>query len=495
MLYLALDQGGHASRALLFDGTGQQVAAAHVPVATCGQGLRVEHDAEELACSLEVAAADVLESLPARDRSIAAAGLATQRSTIVCWERSSARPLSAAVSWQDRRAHRFVSGLQGLEPRIRELSGLVLSAHYGASKLRWCLDNLPPVQRAADRGDLLIGPLSSFLLARLLTGRPALADPANAARTQLYDPARGDWSPELLELFGVPRELLPGCVPTLHEFGTLATAQGACPLRACTGDQAAAAFAFGRPREDTVYVNVGTGAFVQRISPLGAALPDGLLKSVLLSDGEASVFSLEGTVNGAGSAVDWLRAQVALDVDRAIGALAGSAAMETPLFLNGIGGLGAPYWRHDFQSEFIGRGDDQGRVRAVIESVAFLLCVNLERMNGDRRLERIVISGGLSRCDYLCEVLAGLSGLEVQRMSQCEATARGVAFLAAGLPDGWTDVPLERWFEIEAGAALAARFAAWRAELERRLDRTESAQAGPSVSMISRASQDSSPPE
>lgn len=470
MLYLALDQGGHASRALVFDGEGQQVAVAHVAVATCGQGLRVEHDAEELARSLEVAATDVLESLPARDRSIAAAGLATQRSTIVCWERGSARPLSAAVSWQDRRAHRFVDGLRALEPRIRELSGLVLSAHYGASKLRWCLDNLPPVQLAARRGDLLIGPLSSFLLARLLAERPALVDPANAARTQLYDPARGDWSPELLDLFGVPRELLPGCVPTLHRFGTLALAQGGCPLRACTGDQAAAAFAFGRPREDTVYVNVGTGAFIQRIAPPAAAPPDGLLKSVLLSDGEASVFSLEGTVNGAGSAVDWLRTQVALDVDRTLAALAGRTAGQTPLFLNGIGGLGAPYWRHDFQSEFIGAGDEESRVRAVVESVAFLLCVNLERMNGDRRLERIVISGGLSRCDYLCQALAGLSGLRVERMSQCEATARGVAFLAAGLPEGWTDVPIEQAFEIETDSALAARFAAWRAELERRLD-------------------------
>jgi len=470
MLYLALDQGGHASRALLFDGAGRQLAAAHVAVASRGQGLRVEHDAEELARSLEVATADVLESLPARDRSIAAAGLATQRSTIVCWERSSARPLSAAVSWQDRRAHRLVSDLRMLEPRIRELSGLVLSPHYGASKLRWCLDNLPPVQRAAERGDLLIGPLSSFLLARLLTERPALADPANAARTQLYDPARGDWSPELLELFGVPRELLPDCAPTLHEFGTLATAPGPYPLRACTGDQAAAAFAFGRPREDTLYVNVGTGAFIQRIAPAGAALPEGLLKSVLLSDGGASVFSLEGTVNGAGSAIDWLRTRVALDVERTLGALAEQSASPTPLFLNGIGGLGAPYWRHDFQSEFIGPGDEASRVRAVVESVAFLLCVNLERMNGDRRLERIVISGGLSRCDYLCQALAGLSGLKVERMSQCEATARGVAFLAAGLPDGWTDVPVERVFDIEAGTGLAARFAAWRAELERRLD-------------------------
>ena len=470
MLYLALDQGGHASRALLFDDSGQQVAAAHVPVTTRREGLCVEHDATELARSLELAAADVLESLPARNLSITAAGLATQRSTIVCWERTSANPLSAAVSWQDRRAHQFVDGLRALEPRVRELSGLVLSAHYGASKLRWCLDNLPPVQLAARRGDLLMGPLSCFLLARLLTERPALADPANAARTQLYDPGRGDWSPALLELFGVPREFLPRCVPTLHEFGTLALAGGACPLRACTGDQAAAAFAFGRPREDTVYVNVGTGAFIQRIVSPGTALPDGLLRSVLLSDGETSLFSLEGTVNGAGSAIDWLRTQVALDVDRALSALSERAALQTPVFLNGIGGLGAPYWKHDLQSEFIGPGDEESRVRAVVESVAFLLCVNLERMNGDRRLGRIVISGGLARCDYLCQVLAAMSGLRVERMHQCEATARGVAFLAAGLPDEWTDVPVERVFEVEAEAALTARFAEWRAELERRLD-------------------------
>lgn len=470
-LYLALDQGGSASRAVLFDASGREIAAAHVPISTrhTGDG-RIEHDPEELVHSLHAAAHDVCESDAALDRPVVAAGLATQRSTIVCWERSGGRALSEAISWQDRRNAAWLQQSLGARSAwVRDITGLVLSPHYGASKLRWCLDHLPAVQAAARAGNLAAGPLASFLAYRLAEERPLFADPANASRTLLFDPDQLDWSPQLLEAFGVPREILPRCVGTQDEFGTLRIGGRAIALRACTGDQSAAAFAFGRPIETTAMVNIGTGAFVQRAAPAGSRLPQNLLRSVLRSSASGISYSHEGTVNGAGSAIDWLRAHVALDVDRALQHLPGERPEEEPpLFINGVGGLGSPFWLPDFPIEFIGRGSEMLQLTAVIESVAFLLQVNISAMQRTAPLLRISVTGGLANSDYLCRMLANLSGCTVERHTLREATARGVAFLAAGEPDDWPPAPVDRVFAPNHDEALQARFARWRAEMQRR---------------------------
>ena len=468
-LILALDQGGHGSRAVIFDDCGNEVAASHVPVATqAGEDGFVEQDPLELAASLERAVLDACESPAVAGRRIGAAGLATQRSTIVCWERSSGRALTSAISWQDRRNSAWLARLEPRADEVRKLTGLVLSPHYGASKLRWCLDHVPAVRRAADRGDLAFGPLSSWLLRCLVDGHPEVVDPANASRTLLFDPATLDWSATLLDAFGIDVACLPTCVPTCHAYGLLSAGASGIPVTACTGDQSAAAFAFGVPDERMALVNVGTGAFVQRAASQGMPLPAGLLRSVLRSDRSGAVYSHEGTVNGAGSAVDWLRSQSAIDVERALGSLAVRPDEDVPLFMNGVGGLGAPFWMPGFPVEFVTDGDDRLRLAAVVESVAFLLSVNLDTMRASATLDGARISGGMARCDYLCQALADVCGLEVHRHTQREATARGVAFLAAGQPSQWKAVPVERSFQPQPNAPLDARYRRWLAEMDRR---------------------------
>ena len=468
-LILALDQGGHGSRAVIFDDRGGEIASSHVPVATqLGEEGFVEQDPLELAASLERAVLDVCQSPAIASRSIDAAGLATQRSTIVCWERSSGRALTGAISWQDRRNAAWLARLEPRAEEFRRLTGLVLSPHYGASKLRWCLDHAPAVRSAADRGDLAFGPLSSWLLRCLLDGHPELVDPANASRTLLFDPGSLSWSPTLLDAFGIDVAYLPTCVPTCHRYGDLRTGMRSIPVTACTGDQSAAAFAFGVPDERTALVNVGTGAFVQRAATRDTPLPAGLLCSVLSSGSSGAVYSHEGTVNGAGSALDWLRNHSAIDVERALDSLALQPDEDVPLFMNGVGGLGAPFWLPGFPVEFVTDGDDRLRLAAVVESVAFLLCVNLDAMQGSATLDAARISGGMARCDYLCQALADICGLEVHRHRQREATARGVAFLAAGQPSRWNAVPVDRSFKPQTNAPLDTRYRRWLAEMARR---------------------------
>jgi glycerol kinase len=252
---LALDQGGHASRACLVGEHGRILATHAVPIDTIhGPDGEVEHDADAIVESLRAAARGVLGAVGATTTDNAA--LATQRSTIVCFERSSGRALSPAISWQDRRNAAWLASFGAHAERIRALTGLPLSPHYGVGKMRWCLDHLPAVRRAADRGELVMAPLASYLAMRLTVGDP-LADPANASRTLLWDAQQRDWSSELLALFGIERAWLPRCTATRSDFGSLqlddgaAQAQaGAAPraprpaivLRAVTGDQSAVPF-------------------------------------------------------------------------------------------------------------------------------------------------------------------------------------------------------------------------------------------------------------
>jgi len=456
---LSLDQGGHASRALLFDSRGRLRAAAESLIRTRRIGTdRVEHSAEAVVRSLRIAAEAVTKRLPPRAR-IRAAALATQRSSIACWDRDSGRPLSPVISWQDRRAARRVAALAGQEREIRRLTGLMLSPHYGASKLAWCLEHLEPVRRAERGGRLAAGPLASFIAARLLTARPCVVDPVNGARTQLLDLQRGDWSPELCTLFGVPDTVLPTCVPNAFPFGELKLGRRAVSLTVVTGDQPAALFAMGAPHPDTAYVNIGTGAFLQ--CPGTRHIPE-LLHSIVWRSGTETCYAVEGTVNGAASALQWFAARVGVAPARILKHLpeALSETEEPPAFLNGVGGLGSPYWRPAFRSRFIGRGDTRLRSVAVVESIVFLLHANLERMRGGGvSVRRLVVSGGLARLDGLCQRLADLSELEVLRPELHEATALGAARLTGGITAA-PEIPLAH-FTPSDNPALARRHARW----------------------------------
>jgi len=535
-IVIALDQGGHASRAIAFEAGGALLAETFVPISTFRAGAdRVEHDAREIVDSIHTALADLQAALGDAASRVVAAGLATQRSSVVCWDRKTGQPLSPVLSWQDRRNAAFVERLRatgvgasgsralsppyppsplgfplvaakrgrvknevvasipasespasesgplprkagegwggggGIESRVRERTGLVLSPHYGASKLRWCLDNIDAVRGAHDKKLLAAGPLASYLLHSLLTERPDKVDPANASRTQLWDPGLRDWSAALLELFGVPREVLPASVPSRHAFGHLPFAERLIPLSVCTGDQAAMPFASGELDQDTLYLNMGTGAFLQRQHGEGRIDHPQLLRSVLWSDDEQVIEVQEGTVNGAGSAMDWLGEQLAIDAHRAARAVTWQHCekLAPPLFVNGIAGVGSPYWLPNVAAEFIGgaMAGDLEKVVAVLESIAFMICANLELMR-DSALRRVLASGGLSASNYLCECIASLGGLTVERSTVREATATGLAFLVFGRPRDWRPVlEIETFVPRQSSsqsAALEQRYARWR---------------------------------
>lgn len=468
-LYLALDQGGSTSRAIVFDQGGRVVAKSAIEVATSRPAEdRVEHDAEDLVRSLRRAIRDVVKQVGRRVAEIECAGLATQRSSVAAWDRTTGAPLSPILSWQDRRAASRLEGLEEHAEEVRKLTGLRLSPHYGATKLAWLVDVDARVRDALQDGRLSFGPLAAYLAHRLLDERPHLVDAANASRTLLLDVASATWSPRLLDLFGVPGVALPHVVGTRHDFGTIDIGPRKIPLRVLTGDQSAAFVAGGMPERDVASITFGTGAFVLRAS--GDTMPSvpGLLATLIAREDEVSTFALEGTVNGAGSALAWIAGELGLDDLGPLIEQGFASDLEPPLFLNGIGGLAAPYWRADFVPTFQGEGDVAMKVVAVLESVVFLVAENLRAMEPTSGTARVLrIGGGLAQLDDLCRHLANVTGTRVERHAETETTALGLARLLGATPKASEpDV-----FESTADEALRARHARWRDAMASALNR------------------------
>jgi glycerol kinase len=236
-----------------------------------------------------------------------------------------------------------------------------------------------------------------------------------------------------------------------------------------TGDQSAAPFAFGSLDPGTAYLNIGTGAFAQRAVP--GTLPDAprLLVSVVWSDTARVDYLLEGTVNGAASAFDWLATRENMPVAKLLAAadLALAAGETPPLFINGVSGLGAPFWVSDLESRFVGAGSEGARALGVLESIAFLLQANLEELTPHGPpFARLLVTGGLSANDYLCRCLGSLSTLPVDRADDPEATARGLARLVAAEAASRWPVPMASRQTPVADAGLSRRYLLWREALD-----------------------------
>ncbi len=470
-LFLTIDQGGHATRTMAYNRDGDIVAHCEQPIKTTRPAPhQVEHDAAEMLESVRHCLDNVAEQLGDRLKYVEAAGLATQRSNIVCWDRHSGEALSPIISWQDTRAQNIMQDLAIDREDLHKTTGLFASAHYGASKLAWCLQNIDAVKQAHKEDRLLLGPMSSFLVFNLLSEKRAFADPVSASRTLLWHLHRQQWDPYLLEQFNIDAKLLPESVPTRFDYGDIPVGNRRVPLRLVTGDQSAAMYAYGDLQYETAYVNIGTGAFISRPSGYALFYARRLLTSVIYSDDNDSQYVLEGTVNGAGSAIDWLQSQS--PVDDLWGKLPGwlNEVVDPPLFLNAVSGLAAPYWLPDFKSEMLSEADTDARYVAVIESIVFLLNANVqEMMKFASPPQQLQLTGGLSQLDGLAQRLADLTRLPVYRPQECEATARGTAYLLAERPHHWPENAHGAWFQPAANPVLDRRFLHWEQAMLQRM--------------------------
>lgn len=477
-LILAIDQGGQSTRVGLYDLSGELLFSASVNCATrqldLNQVQHIEQNTTELLDGFGSLFDRIASFLEGSIYSIIAAGYSGQGSSLICWDRLAGTALSPVISWQDIRGNSLLQQrLQtevGLAEKIIALTGLRASPHYGASKYRWCLENLDAVIKAKDSGHLMMGPIFCFFLQHFIhrddsNSTPVvLVDPGHAQRTLLWDKSNNQWSKDLLDSFGIQQSWLPQLTTHYHHYGDLSLSVGKAPLMVAARDQGASLFAGGEPDPRAAYVNVGTGAFIQRVSNFTSA-PDGILVSPiwLEENQERNIYAWEATVNGAAAAMPYVRLHTGIDLHPAEIDAALSINVEKPCwFLNAQGELSAPWWITGLSSQWSAELNAQEKVLAWLESIQFQIRLNIRLMNAEFACERIICSGGFSQSDVFCQHLADVCQLVVERADDPEASLRGIAYMAAGRPSGWsTQMRASKRFVPKDSADIELRFQLW----------------------------------
>jgi glycerol kinase len=488
---LALDQGTTSSRAIVFgeDGSVRALAQQEFRQIFPKPGW-VEHDPEEIWASQLKVARRALAQAGLKAVDIAALGITNQRETTILWERKSGQPVHNAIVWQDRRTAAVCENLRRDDhaEAVRSKTGLVLDPYFSATKLAWLLDSIPGLRLHAERGELAFGTVDSWLAWKLSGGALHVTDVSNASRTMLYNIHAGDWDAELLDLFRIPRALLPQVLPSSHVYGETAKKifGAAIPIAGIAGDQQAALFGQGCHDPGMAKNTYGTGCFML-LNTGAKAVPsaEGLLTTRCAQRGAKARYALEGSVFVAGAVVQWLRD--GLGIIRASGeieALAASVEDTGGVYLvPAFAGLGAPHWDAYARGTMLGltRGTTHAHIaRAALEAIAFQSAEVLRSMQKDAglALKELRVDGGAAANDMLMQFQADLLGVPVVRPKVLETTALGAAYLA-GLATGvWKNTAaissqwaVGRRFEpVMTRAEAGARMAGWGRALERSKD-------------------------
>jgi glycerol kinase len=477
---LALDQGTSSSRSIVFDRDGRIVALAQREFRQIyPQPGWVEHDAREIWETQLRTAREALAKAGLEARDVAAIGITNQRETTVVWNRRTGEPIHHAIVWQDRRTEPACAALreQGLEPRVRALTGLVVDAYFSATKLQWLLEHVAGARAAAGRGELAFGTIDTWLLWNLTGGALHATDVSNASRTLLFDVHADRWSDELLRLFDVPASLLPAVHPSSHAYGsTRADLFGApIPIGGVAGDQQSALFGQACFSAGQIKNTYGTGCFMlMNTGSASDVSAHGLVTTRAAQVGPAPAFAREGSVFIGGAVVQWLRDGLrAIRSSTEVQALAESVPDSGGVLLvPAFTGLGAPYWKGDARGTIVGltRGSTIAHIaRAALESIAFQSAALLEAMSKDAiaaggvTVSELRVDGGASVNDLLMQFQADLLGIPVVRPRITETTALGAAYLAGlacgvyrGLDELAAQWQVERTFRPTLARADAA---------------------------------------
>lgn len=412
----------------------------------------VEHDPEEIwTTTVRVARAALAAAREAGPVDLRGIGITNQRETTVVWDRATGAPVHNAIVWQDRRTAARCRELQagGAEALVRSRTGLLIDPYFSATKFEWILENVPHTAERARDGELAGGTIDSWLIWKLTGGRVHATEPTNASRTMLYDIDDGDWHPELLETFGVPRAMLPDVLPSSGVFGeTEPDLFGrSVPVAGAAGDQQAALFGQGCWSPGLAKNTYGTGAFLLlHTGDRRVESEAGLLTTMACDVAGQPAYALEGAIFIAGAAVQWLRDGLGLirEAGETAALAAGLESNDGVYFVPAFVGLGAPHWNPEARGTLVGltRGTDTRHLaRAVLEAMAFAtrdVLIAMEKDAGVPATE-LAVDGGAAANDWMMQFQADLVDLPVRRPANLETTALGAAGLA-GLATGvWPD--------------------------------------------------------
>lgn len=482
-LIAAIDQGTTSTRCMVFDAGSRIIGSAqkeHQQIYP--RAGWVEHDAMEIWQST----AQVLSEATA-GREIEAIGITNQRETTIVWNRHTGKPYCNAIVWQDTRTQYLCDELKRSQDWVRRKTGLPIATYFSATKLRWMLDNIAGLRRAAEAGDALFGTVDSWLVWNL-TGQH-VTDVTNASRTLLMDLHTLRWDEELLGLFGIPKSMLPEIVSSVCVEKGLKTKSG-IPICGILGDQQAALFGQCCFLPGEAKNTYGTGCFLlMNVDEKPVVSKAGLLTTVgyQLANG-ATAYALEGSVAIAGSLVQWLRDNLKVissscEIEAAARSVEDNGGV---YFVPAFSGLFAPYWRSDARGTIVGMTGYTNRghlARAVLEACAYQTADVVEAIVKDCStfLKELRVDGGMTRNELLMQFQSDILGVPVIRPDVTETTALGAAY-AAGLGAGiWKSlddlkqhpVDMKRWTPQMSESERAQLLGFWHKAIQRSMDWAE----------------------
>ena len=444
---LTIDQGTSSSRCIVFDEKQKAVKVAQKELENYfPEPGWVEMDASEIWLSVLSCINQVFKDGDIKPSDIVSIGITNQRETTVVWDKNTGIPVYHAIVWQSRQTSEIVADLknQGLEPLIKQKTGLVLDPYFSASKIKWIRDNVPGVK---DNNNLIFGTIDTWLLWNMTGGKVHATDVTNASRTLLFNIHTLDWDDELLKIFDVPRSMLPEIKQTSGLFGYIDEKyffNTTCPITCLVGDQQGALFGESCFEKGDIKNTYGTGGFMLINTGDKEIISDkGLLTTVAWKIKDKVSYALEGSIFVSGSLIQWLRDGLQLFKSASeTEAMARSVEDSNGVFIvPAFVGLGAPYWDDKCTGTIVGltRGVTKNHiVRAAIEAMAYQSkdLFDVMQMDVGQTINSLKVDGGACANKYLLEFQADILGVKVIKPTNAESTALGAARLA-GLEVGY----------------------------------------------------------
>lgn len=450
---LALDQGTSSSRAIVFDEKGTTCAVAQREFRQIfPQSGWVEHDPHEIWASQASVIAETISIMDINGLNLAGIGITNQRETTIVWDSETEEPIYNAIVWQDRRTSDYCDELkkQGLTDMIRQKTGLIIDAYFSATKIKWILDNVAGARKRAEKGKLMFGTVDTWLIWRLTRGEVHVTDVSNASRTMLFNINTLDWDQELLDLFGIPRSMMPEVKSSSEVYGHTKTTIFAhkVPISGIAGDQQAALFGQMCTEPGMVKNTYGTGCFLLMNSGEKPILSqNNLITTVAWKIGDKVNYALEGSIFVGGSVVQWLRDGLhVINSSSEVEALASQVPDTNGVyFVPALTGLGAPWWDQYARGTITGisRGTTTAHIaRAALEGIAYQTMDITAAMSRDAGvpLRELKVDGGASRNNLLMQFQADILGTKVIRPQVVETTAMGAAYLAGLAVGYWSSI-------------------------------------------------------
>lgn len=450
---LALDQGTSSSRAIVFDEKGTTCAVAQREFRQIfPQSGWVEHDPHEIWASQASVIAEAISIMDINGLNLAGIGITNQRETTIVWDSETEEPIYNAIVWQDRRTSDYCDELkkQGLTDMIRQKTGLIIDAYFSATKIKWILDNVAGARKRAEKGKLMFGTVDTWLIWRLTRGEVHVTDVSNASRTMLFNINTLDWDQELLDLFGIPRSMMPEVKSSSEVYGHTKTTIFAhkVPISGIAGDQQAALFGQMCTEPGMVKNTYGTGCFLLMNSGEKPILSqNNLITTVAWKIGDKVNYALEGSIFVGGSVVQWLRDGLhVINSSSEVEALASQVPDTNGVyFVPALTGLGAPWWDQYARGTITGisRGTTTAHIaRAALEGIAYQTMDITAAMSRDAGipLRELKVDGGASRNNLLMQFQADILGTKVIRPQVVETTAMGAAYLAGLAVGYWSSI-------------------------------------------------------